>query len=282
VEDNLKELIKMTTVKDKYGVLPLSVMNFNNVPTKWKYEDSCLNIDLTRRGEGIKYLPELPYSKFSFGLAEFVTRYWSEPGDTILDQYMGWGIRGAVALKCDRHYIGYDISPEMFHRAEMYLDKLQDEDVDSFFGEEKTTHREIILGDGTIVAGIEPNTVDLAFTCPPYYNIEKYEDVPRQLSSANDYEEFLGMIDTGLKNASRVVKKDKFVILVVADFREGGFLRNFHGDTIEMGKQYMTHWDTIISDLNSPFAALQAAKCDRMKYTSKKHEYIIVFKVREE
>jgi len=269
------------TVKSKYGFLPLSVMTFTN--KGWFFEDKSLNIDLKRRGEGIKYLPELPYSKFSFGLSEAVIRYWSEPGDVVLDQYMGWGIRGMVATKLGRTYVGYDISPEMFKRGKNHIDYLQDKDARLYFGgdseDSSPPQYRLILGDGTKLEEMNTTCVDLAFTCPPYWNIEKYEDVPRQLSSAPSYKSFLKMIEDGLVSAKRVLKPGGFLVYVVADFRAESELKNFHGDLIEMGKRVgLRYWDIAISVLLSPFAALQAAKCDKQKYTSKKHEYIVVFK----
>ncbi len=267
------------TVKSKYGFLPLSVMTFKNAPPRWTFEDKSLNIDLKRRGKGIKYLPELPYSKFSFGLSEFVIKYWSKPDDIVLDQYMGWGIRGAVAISLGRTYVGYDISPEMFKRGKNYIDYLESRDVGAFFGGEVKKDYRLILGDGTKLEGMNDSCVDLVFTCPPYWNIEKYEDVPRQLSSATSYRDFLRLIQDGLISARRVLKRGGFLVYVVADFRAERELKNFHGDLIEIGKEVeLKYWDIVISILLSPFAAMQAAKCDKQKYTSKKHEYIVVFK----
>jgi len=254
-------------------------MDFENVPTGWIFEDKSLNIDLKRRGEGIIYLPELPYSKFSFGLANFAIKYWSKPDDVVLDQYMGWGIRGAVALKLGRRYVGYDISPEMFKRGKDYIDYLQDKDARVLFGSRKTPNYKLVLADGTKLEGLNNSCVDLAFTCPPYWNIEKYEDVPRQLSSAESYKDFLSLIGDGISGAKRVLKPGGFLVYVVADFRADRELKNFHGDLIEIGKKAgLKYWDIVVSILRSPFAAMQAAKCDKQKYTSKKHEYIVVFK----
>lgn len=263
------------TVKNKYGFLPLSIMTFDN--NNWRIEKNLLNIDLIRRESGA--FRNYPFSKFSFGLSEFVIKYWSNTGDVILDQYMGWGIRGVVALRQQRIYVGYDISPQMYNKADEYIRKLSGMDVRTFFDSDNRRKFELVLGDGTKLDRMVNNCIDLVFTCPPYYNLEKYEDVPRQLSSAPSYELFLGMIKDGLMSAKRVLKPDGFVVYVVADFRAESELKNFHGDLIEIGKDIgLKHWDTVISVLRSPLPAINVGQCDRLKYTSKKHEYIIVFK----
>jgi DNA modification methylase len=262
-------------VKSKYGFLPLSIMDFDD--EGWEFEDQSLSIDLIRRNSG--YFKNYPFSKFSFGLSEFVIKYWSKPGDVVLDQYMGWGIRGVVAIKLDRRYVGYDISPQMFERGKNYIDYLQTRDVNVLFNARTLPEYKLIYGDGTKLEDMKDNCIDLGFTCPPYWNIEKYEDVPRQLSSTENYEDFLALIKEGLVCCKRVLKVGRFIVYVVADFRTGGDLKNFHGDMIEIGKSIgLKHWDTIVSVLRSPLPLINIGQCDKFKYTSKKHEYVIVFK----
>lgn len=270
-------MITNDTVKSKYGFLPTSVMTFDD--KGWEFEDKRLNIDLIKRYGNKSPLSDYPYSKFSFGLSEFVIKYWSERDNVILDQYMGWGIRGAVALKLDRRYIGYDISPEMFERSKTYIDYLQDKDARTFFGARAPPEYKLILGDGTKLEGMKNDCVDLAFTCPPYWNIEKYEDIPRQLSSAESYKDFLALIQDGLVSVKRVLKPNGFIVYVVADFRAEKEFKNFHGDLIKIGKDVgLKYWDIIISVLHSPFTWVHIVNCDKMKYTSKTHEYIVIFK----
>jgi len=261
------------TVKEKYGVLPLSVMDFDSVPDNWQEVDKRLKIHLKRRSNSCKHLPGLKYSKFSYGLSEFVIKYWSEPGDVILDPFMGWGIRGVVALLLNRNYIGYDISNEMFRVARDFIGR-------------SVTSSLLPLGtlnlyndDGVELRHTKDDSVDMVFTCPPYFDREKYPgDDARQLSKVGSYAEFLSLIQEALKNCRRVLKKDKFAIWVVGDWRSGGYYL-FHNDLINLAKEVgFNIWDVVISRLRSPFAHKQIGKCERMRYTSKVHEYIIVMK----
>lgn len=42
---------------------------------------------------------------------------WSNPGDIVLDPFMGSGTTAIAAIKTGRHYIGFDISPEYVQMA---------------------------------------------------------------------------------------------------------------------------------------------------------------------
>jgi len=265
----------MVTVKEKYGFLPVSVFQFENVPKKWKAIDELLTIDLYKRSASNKYLPLLKYSKFSYQLSEFVIKYWSNPRDIILDPFMGWGIRGAVAIELNRDYIGYEIGPRMYEKASIFLEKVSKRVV---LGDMRRGKYTIRLADGCKLEGVDSSSVDLVFTCPPYWDLEKYESVPGQLSDCQSYEEYLDRLELSLSRCYEVLKENKFCVYVVADFRKQGF-KLLHKDLIDIGtKVGFTIWDIVISVLRSPFVYAQISKCDRMKYTSKMHEYIVVFK----
>jgi DNA modification methylase len=44
--------------------------------------------------------------------------WWSEPGETILDPFMGSGTTGAAALELSRKFIGIEIEEKYFKIAE--------------------------------------------------------------------------------------------------------------------------------------------------------------------
>jgi site-specific DNA-methyltransferase (adenine-specific) len=47
----------------------------------------------------------------------------SQPGETILDPYMGRGSTGIAALRSGRKFIGIEIDPEHFHKAKELIEK---------------------------------------------------------------------------------------------------------------------------------------------------------------
>lgn len=74
---------------------------------------------------------------------------------------------------------------------------------------------------------------DFIFSCPPYYNLEIYSDLERELSAAKSYEEFLKQYHTIIAKSVSLLKDNRFACFVVGDIRdEKGFYRNFVSDTI--------------------------------------------------
>ena len=48
----------------------------------------------------------------------WLTRWWSEPGETVLDPFMGSGTTGVACVKTGRNFIGMEIDPTYFAIAE--------------------------------------------------------------------------------------------------------------------------------------------------------------------
>ena len=57
-----------------------------------------------------------------------------------------------------------------------------------------TTHR-LIQGDARTEAAIEPNSLHLVVTSPPYWTLKRYQDEDDQLGHIEDYQEFLIELD---------------------------------------------------------------------------------------
>ena len=74
---------------------------------------------------------------------------------------------------------------------------------------------------------------DAVFSCPPYFDLERYSDDPRDLSEARDYEAFLEAYREIIGHALRRLQRQRFACFVVGEIRDAeGFMRNFVGDTI--------------------------------------------------
>lgn len=258
-------------IDEQFGWLPLSVLE----PTKeskdnWKdaYLDDGENE--SRRSEDAKYLPGLKYSEFHAGLAEQILRYWSMKGSVVVDPFAGRATRAVVASRMGRQYEGYEISPTTYRRVTDHLKKLG-------------VSSKLYNNNGTVLTFTDDNVADLVFTCPPYHNIEKYESATGQLSDCETYEKFLRQIGYCGYHINRVLKPGAFCVWVVGDWRDGAGFRSFHSDLIStFTEQELVHHDTIIMKNISPFAALQCAKVASKRYTSKVHEYVMVFRKKGE
>ena len=270
---------KTGTVKDKYGFLPLSVWHLIKSPKWKKMIMDTGDTENTRRSANAIHLPSLKYSEFNPNVAERIVAYWSDIGDLVIDPFGGRATRAIITTELSRNYVGYEISPKT-HK--LTVDRLEYRDTS--FPEDMFYPRgtsDIILGDGCALADSLDDSADLVMTCPPYHNLEKYEDVDNQLSTIKEYSDFLEKIQECTNNIHRVLKQDKFCAWVCGDWRnqsKGGFFA-FHRDSIACFENSgMSLWDIVILHNNSPFASKQAGKCEKQKYTSKIHEYLLIFK----
>ena len=252
-------------VKEQFGFLPLSIIKpTKESKSKWKeaYLDDG-EIEL-RKDNGI-YQP-LKMSEFHAGVAENIIRYWSMKGSVVVDPFAGRVTRAVVTTKLEREYFGYEITPNTYKRSLNHFNK-------------HNVNPTLYNGDGIKLGNTKDNTADLVFTCPPYFNIEKYESCDNQLSDIRDYDKFMDSMGECVSNVKRVLKEGAFAVFVVADFRIGGELKSFSSDLIRSFKDnHMIHWDTIIMENISPFATLTAYQAACKRYVPKTHEYILVFR----
>jgi DNA modification methylase len=267
-----KQILPFNTdelVSEQFGELPLSIIRPKRSDnTNWKDKGAFLEPieEELRRSNDADYLPGLGFSEFHAGLAEFIVRYWSLPGSVIVDPFAGRATRAVVSSTLNRRYFGYEISPRTYNRVIEHLQK-------------QNSTAKIYLSDGILMQHTSLSSADLIMTCPPYWNIEKYEDVENQLSSEPSYDSFMNRISTLSTNMMGVLKPGAFCCWVCADFRVGGKLLSFHSDTIDVfQKAGLLLHDTVIIHNDSPFAALQAGKVASKRYTSKIHEYLLVFR----
>jgi hypothetical protein len=77
-----------------------------------------------------------------------------------------------------------------------------------------------------------PRWADLIFTCPPYGDLERYSDDPRDLSTM-DYRPFKVAWTEILQLCEFRLKPNRFLCVVIGDFRDTrGNYRGFVADTI--------------------------------------------------
>jgi DNA modification methylase len=79
-----------------------------------------------------------------------------------------------------------------------------------------TTHR-LYLADARNMLELEPETVHLVVTSPPYWTLKEYRDSDGQLGHIEDYDEFLTELDTVWSQCFRALAPGGRLICVVGD-----------------------------------------------------------------
>lgn len=157
-------------------------------------------------------------------LCELAYRWFSPPGGLVLDPFAGGSVRGIVAAKLGRRYLGVDL------RAEQIAANIAQGDAICSEGERPVW----IEGDSrnieTLAAGAE---ADFIFSCQPYADLEVYSDDPRDLSTLG-YAEFRPAYFEIIAKACALLKQDRFACFVVGDVRDKrGAYYDFVGDTVQ-------------------------------------------------
>lgn len=156
-------------------------------------------------------------------VCEIAYSWFTSPGATVLDPFAGGSVRGITAAYLGRDYHGIDLRPEQVEANRKQWGQLPNPP------EAKPTWYQ---GDSTKPIEGLPKAVDLVFSCPPYGDLEKYSEDPSDISTMS-HEEFLACHSKAINLACQRLKKDRFAVWVVGDFRDKrGFLRNFVGDSI--------------------------------------------------
>lgn len=124
-------------------------------------------------------------------------------------------MRGIIAQMLGFDYLGFDIRHEQIEQNEMQARQIG---VAPHWICENSLN-----ADGFIEDGI----ADMIFSCPPYFNLEKYSDDPNDLSNM-DWETFKSTYTEIIKIFCKKIKPNRFAVFVVGDIRnKKGFYRNF-------------------------------------------------------
>jgi DNA modification methylase len=151
-------------------------------------------------------------------LTEILIRWFCPQGGTILDPFAGGVVRGAVAARLGRQYLGIDTSERQItaNRKQTHLWKAK-----------QYPTPEWVIDDArnvaTIVAGQQ---FDFVMTCPPYADLEQYDrDNPADLSNLHP-EKFMATFADIIAAAASTMSDGSFMALVVSEVRnskrEGG------------------------------------------------------------
>lgn len=136
-------------------------------------------------------------SRFDPTLAEIFYRWWTKPGDHIIDPFSGGVTRGLVAQAMGRGYTGIDVRPEQIHANRQHGNLWH-------------------IGDATTW---QPPPADAVFTCPPYWGLEQYSDLDTDLSTMG-WDEFSSAYTAAIHRAVDSLRDDRYIGIVISDVRD--------------------------------------------------------------
>lgn len=199
-----------------------------------------------QKGLGAKH-PDVKIEKqhpapFSFTDVARLIRFFTKKDQVVLDPFLGIGSTLKACATEHRRGIGIELNPKY---AELSKERMETELADSSNKSEQV----VLLGDSRdVLDTLEENSVDFVVTSPPYWNIlhkedhkvkqerkehsldTKYSDSEHDLGNIDDYEIFLDELTGILAKCARVLKPQKYMAVVVSDFRDKSKYIMFHSD----------------------------------------------------
>lgn len=236
------------SLADKFGIAPFSVLNaregwWQNRKRAWLALGIKSEVGRDIAPTSVpKDLPAGHYlagrgnneggSIFDPTLCELSYSWFSPQGGTVLDPFAGGSVRGIVASRLGRQYIGVELREEQVAANRAQGDDLC-HDVTPVWhtGDSRNIDR--------ICADVE---ADFVFSCPPYADLEVYSEDPNDLSTLG-YEDFKPAYFEIIAKACSRLKNDRFACFVVGEVRDKkGNYYNFVGDTVEAFKAAGLHF----------------------------------------
>jgi len=156
-------------------------------------------------------------------LCELAYRWFCPPGGQVLDPFAGGSVRGVVASKLGRPYFGIDLRPEQIAANKTQAQLICAAPLPQW-----------VCGDSREIAQLAAGCeADFLLSCPPYGDLERYSDDPRDLSTL-DYSDFRPALAGIIAQACAMLKPNRFACFVVGDFRDRrGCYRNFPGHVVD-------------------------------------------------
>lgn len=183
---------------------------------------------------------------FSFQDISRLVNFFTKEGDVVLDPFSGVGSTLKAAALSGRNGIGIELSPKW---SDLSIERLETE-----VGAGISKEHKIITGDSRVVLkGLERNSIDFVVTSPPYWAIlnkkadhkvkkerlandlaTNYSDSDDDLGNIESYSDFLDIMTNDIfGETGKVLKPEKYIAIIVSDFRHKSKFISFHSDLIQ-------------------------------------------------
>ena len=199
-------------------------------------------------------------------MAEIVCRWFGQDNCKTFDCFAGDSVFGYVSAYLGNEFVGIELRPEQA--------RINNERVEGM------TARYINDDGQNVAQHLEPESQDLLFSCPPYFDLEVYSDLPNDASNQESYEDFIQILKNAFTGAVGCLKQNRFAAICVGDVRDKktGFYYDFCSDIKRIFKDAgMPLYNEIILVEIGASTALRAGRYMESRKVAKMHQNILVF-----
>jgi DNA modification methylase len=215
-------------------------------------------------------------------------------GSVVLDPFSGSGSTLIAAQSKGRQGIGLDLSPEYVALAKTRLSQLAAEQ-ESAANASRQPRSAIsparVYEDSAenLLSYVEPNSVDLCISSPPYWNIlnqrrsadlkktRHYGNLDGDIGTIEDYDAFLTATTNVFDNVLKALKPGAYCCVVVMDLRKKKHFFPLHSDLsnrlLQVGYLYD---DLIIWNRQSEYNNLRPLGYPSVFRVNKVHEFVLL------
>jgi hypothetical protein len=206
-------------------------------------------------------------SLFDATLAEIIIE-WFTPKKTeipncIFDPFAG-GMFGYVAAYKGNVFTGIELRQE---QADLNNKRIQG------------LSGHYICDDGQNVGKYLPlNSQDLMFSCPPYFDLEKYSDLPNDASN-QDYDGFISILRNAFLSGLKLLKDNRFAVIVMSNVRDKkGFYHDICSDITRIMEEggAKLYNELILVNVNG-MGKLRAANMMKNRKVCRQHQEVLVY-----
>ena len=215
--------------------------------------------------------------------------FLSPTGTYVLDPFAGSGSTILAAEARGKIGVGLELSDEYFALANQRLELAHEKNHHKQQANGKDGSRFIQASAEEIGQHIEPKSIDLCITSPPYWNIlnqrrsadfksvRNYGNYAGDLGTLEDYEEFLDRLVGVFEKVLKVLKPGAFCCIVVMDLRKKNRFFPFHADlATKLQNVGFVYDDLLIWNRQSEYNNLRPLGYPSVFRINKVHEFVLL------
>jgi DNA modification methylase len=223
---------------------------------------------------------------------KLIRLYLRDPGSRVLDPFMGIGSTLLASMNQGMKGIGFDLSSDFCAKTQARVEKFSG----SVIPDTKVIQPEIHNSDSRkISTTLEPESIDLVITSPPYWDIlnqkrtadgrviRNYSDDLEDLGNIPDYDLFLSDLKEVYTEVYKVMKPGSRCIAVVMDIRKKDKFYPLHEDQSRIMREIGFELDEyVIWDRQRDYNNMKTLGYPYVYRFNRVHEFICIYLKRKQ